>query len=194
MKRLLACALLLGLFTTATLLISQTAQPERVGVRPGGGFLLNSGWTLRPAGEQVPLSSLPMASALAPGGKYVVILQAGYRQPTVTAHELGTFRTVSSAQLPDAWLGLAFAPGTSKFYVGGASSACVYEFELTASGQIEARRTFPLVAAGERKASDFIGDAFSTPPASCATPSSPSTSPPASSPTSGRPSPAPIAS
>ena len=73
-----------GLLLPAIFLVSQSAQPERVGPRPGGGFLLNSGWTLRPAGEQIALSTLPMNSALSPDGKYVLILQAGYMPPTVT--------------------------------------------------------------------------------------------------------------
>ena len=147
-----------GLLLPAIFLVSQPVQPERVGPRAGGGFLLNSGWTLRPAGEQVPLSTLPMSSIVSPDGKYVLILQAGYMPPTVTSHDAKTMKEVASVRVPDAWMGLAFAPGSPKFYVGGGSKASFFEFELLSDGKIETRRTFSLVDEGQRKHTDFIGD------------------------------------
>ena len=159
MKRLLACALLLS----AAILISQPAPPERVGPLPGGGFLLNSGWTIRPAGEQIPLSTLPMSTAVSRDGKYVLILQAGYMPPTITSHDAATMDQVASITVADAWLGLAFARGSSKFYVGGGSKACVYEFELLSDGRIEPRRTFTFVPENKRQHSDFIGDVAISP-------------------------------
>ena len=47
-----------GLLLPAIFLVSQPVPPERVGPRAGGGFLLNSGWTIKPAGEQIPLSEV----------------------------------------------------------------------------------------------------------------------------------------
>ena len=159
MKRLLAAALLVS----AAYLVSQPAPPERVGPLPGGGFLLNSGWTIRPAGEQIPLSTLPMSSAVSRDGKYVLILQAGYMPPTITSHDATTMRQIASLPVPDAWLGLTFAPASSKFYIGGGSKACVYEFELLPDGRIEPRRTFTFVAEAQRKHTDFIGDVAVSP-------------------------------
>ena len=49
---------------------SQPEPREQVGPLPSGGFLLNSGWRLTPAGRQIPLDTLPMATALSPDGKY----------------------------------------------------------------------------------------------------------------------------
>jgi len=46
----------------------------------------------------------------------------------------------------DALARLTFAPASSKFYIGGGSKACVYEFELLPDGRIEPRRTFTFVA------------------------------------------------
>lgn len=154
-----------GLLLPAIFLVSQPVQPERVGPRAGGGFLLNSGWILRPAGEQIPLSTLPMNSAVSPDGKYVLILQAGYMPPTVTSHDARTMKQIASVRVPDAWLGLAFAPpqksaagAKSLFYTGGGSKASVFEFELMPDGNIEQRRTFACVPESQRKHSDFIGD------------------------------------
>ena len=46
-----------GFVSLAMLLVSQPAPREQVGPLPGGGFLLNSGWRLQPAGRQVALDS-----------------------------------------------------------------------------------------------------------------------------------------
>ena len=136
----------------------------------------DSGWTLKPAGEQIPLSTLPMNSVVSPDGKHVLILQAGYMPPTVTSHDAKTMKEIASVRVPDAWMGLAFAPQqrftqsdgshlgpNALFYVGGGSKASVFEFELMGDGKIEARRTFTLVAEGQRKHTDFIGDVAISP-------------------------------
>ena len=51
------------------------------GAAAAGGFLLNSGWVLDPVGKQVPLDTLPMATALSPDGKHLLVLNGGYRPP-----------------------------------------------------------------------------------------------------------------
>ena len=49
----------------AALSSSQPVPREKVGFLPDGGFLLNSGWRVKPAGTQVPLDTLPMSSRFA---------------------------------------------------------------------------------------------------------------------------------
>ncbi len=139
-------------------LASQPPQPERVGPLPEGGFLLNSGWLLRPAGEQIPLSTMPMASALSPDGKFLAILQGGYLPPSVSIHDAATLRKVSEVPLPDAWLGLAFAPQGGLLYVSGGSRAAIYELALLPDGTLEKRREFPVVSEKDRTHTDFVGD------------------------------------
>ena len=78
MKRAL-CGFALCLL--AAVLASQPEPREQVGPLPDGGFLLNSGWRLEPAGKQIPLDTLPMASAVSPDGKYLLVLNGGYKPP-----------------------------------------------------------------------------------------------------------------
>ena len=75
-------ALIVAFISLAALLSSQPAPRERVGPLPDGSFLLNSGWRLAPAGKQVPLDTFPMATALSPDGKYLLVLNGGYRPPS----------------------------------------------------------------------------------------------------------------
>src|SRR5262249_1520065 len=120
-------ALAVAFLSLAALLSSQPAPREQVGPLPGGAFLLNSGWRIQPAGKQAPLDTFPMSTALSQDGKHLLVLHGGYRPPVISVLETATGRVVSSVAVPDAWLGITFAPKSDKLYVGGASKAAVYE-------------------------------------------------------------------
>jgi YVTN family beta-propeller protein len=152
----------LACVAVAAVLSSQTAPPERVGPLPGGGFLLNSGWKLDPAGRQIPLDTLPISSALTLDGKYLLVLNAGYRPPSVSVIETATGNVVHNLHVPDAWLGLAVGPSRDRVYVGGGSTASVIELAL-ADGKLSPSRTFPVVPAAKKTKEDFIGDITFTP-------------------------------
>ncbi len=143
------------------LLSSQSTPREQVGPLPGGGFLLNSGWKLDPAGKQVPLDTFPMASALSADGKFLVVLNGGYKPPSLSVIDVAAGNVVSTAPVADGWLGLAFAPNSNRLYVGGGSQASVFEFTLT-DGKLSPGRTFEIVPKATRAQHDFVGDvAFS---------------------------------
>lgn len=147
----------------ATLLVSQPEPVQRVGPRADGSVLLNSGALLTPAGRQVPLDTMPMSSVLAPGGKHLLVLQAGYLPPRISVLNPETLSEIDRRTLPDAWLGLAVAPAGGVFYVSGGSRSEVYEMALSGEGKIEAKRTFVLVPPAQRKHTDFIGDVAISP-------------------------------
>jgi len=154
-------ALIAVLIFLAALVSSQPAPREQVGPLASGGFLLNSGWRLRPAGQQVPLDTLPMATALSTDGKYLLVLNGGYRPPSISVIETASARVTGKVPVPDAWLGLTFSPGGDRVYAGGGSKGSVYEFSF-ANGTLTAARTFPIFAGAALADQDFVGDvAFS---------------------------------
>lgn len=160
---------LLFLLTASGLLVFQSPEsqtsPQRVGKLPDGGFLLNSGWTIRPAGEQVPVDTLPMSTALSPNGKFLLVLNGGYNPPSISVIEVASRKEVGRTPLPDCWLGLTFAPDSNKVYVGGGSKASVYELTLDqATGALTRSREFANVAAKSANES-FIGDVAVSPDA-----------------------------
>ena len=140
----------------AALVGSVPAPPERVGPVADGGFLLNSGWVVRPAGRQIALDTLPMATALSPDKKYLLVLHGGYRPPSVAVLDAASGEVVSTTRVPDAWLGLAISPKGDRVYVGGGASGAVFEFAF-AGGRLTAARTFPVVKE-RRTPRDFVGD------------------------------------
>ena len=152
----------LALILAAALLISQPAPREQVGPLPGGRFLLNSGWVLQPAGRQLPLDTLPLATALSPDGRWLLVMNAGYRPPSISVIEAATARETSRVPVADAWLGLTFSPKGDRVYVGGGSRAAVFEFTF-AAGKLAPSRTFAVVPEKTRGITDFIGDVALSP-------------------------------
>ena len=147
---------------SGAVLVSQPSPPERVGPLADGGFLLNSGWRISPAGKQVTLDTFPMSSALSPDGRYLLVLNGGYNPPSISVLDTENVREVSRVPVADAWMGLAFSPKGDRVYVGGGSKASVFEFALH-EGTLEPARTFAVVAEEKRTNRDFIGDVALTP-------------------------------
>jgi YVTN family beta-propeller protein len=147
---------------TTVLLVSQPAARETVGPQPSGGFLLNSGWKLTPAGTQIPVDTLPMSSVVSRDGKYLLVLNGGYNPPSISVIDLAAGKELSRVRVPDAWLGLALSPKGDQVYVGGGSKASVYEF-LFRNGILAESRTITVIPEGKRTWEDFIGDVAVSP-------------------------------
>jgi YVTN family beta-propeller protein len=155
-------ALAVGVISLAALVSSQPAPREQVGPLSAGAFLLNSGWRLDPAGKQVPLDTLPMSSALSPDGRYLLVLNGGWKPPSLHVIDTASGRVLSKAAMADGWLGLTFAPKGDFVYVGGGSRASIFEFAF-ADGKLTPARTFEIVPKDKRGAQDFIGDVAISP-------------------------------
>ncbi len=158
----LACVCSALLIAGAALVSSQPVPPERVGPLANGGFLLNSGWRLAPAGKQVPLETFPMSSALSRDGRFLLVLNGGYNPPSISVLDTAAARELSRVPVADGWLGLAFSPRGDRVYVGGGSRASVFEFAFEA-GELKPARTFTVVPEDKRTNRDFIGDVALTP-------------------------------
>src|SRR6267378_7992984 len=153
---------LILLLSLAALLDSQPAPREQVGPLPSGGFLLNSGWRLQPAGHQVPVGTLPMSSALSPDGKFLLVLNGGYNPPSISVLDVASEKEVGRTPVSDGWLGLTFSLKGDFVYVGGGSRASVLEFKY-ANGALTPARVFPIVPEANRTPRDFIGDVTASP-------------------------------
>ncbi|HTW66235.1 MAG TPA: bifunctional YncE family protein/alkaline phosphatase family protein [Bryobacteraceae bacterium] len=152
-----------SILLAAALLSSSQAPPrEQVGPLAGGGFLLNSGWRVKPAGVQIPLDTLPMSSKLSKDGRYLVVLNGGYNPPSLSVLDTKDGHEVGRTPVPDAWLGLAFSPDGKTLWVGGGSQASIFEFSFD-HGKLTPRRTFEIVKGAARSKNDFIGDVVLAP-------------------------------
>ncbi len=147
----------------SALLSSQSASRVNVGRQPDGSFLLMTGWRLAPAGKQIPLDTLPMSSALSPDNKFLLILNGGYKPPSVSVLDVNTMRELSRVPVADGWLGLAFSRNGRMVYVGGGQKATVYEFTFSPEGELKPARELEIKPKAEQTKDDFIGDVAVSP-------------------------------
>ncbi|MDP9055387.1 MAG: bifunctional YncE family protein/alkaline phosphatase family protein [Acidobacteriota bacterium] len=141
----------------AALLMSQPAQREQVGPTADGAFLLSSGWRIKAAGVQIPVDTFPLATAITPDKKFLLVLNGGYNPPSVSVIDIAAAKELSRVPVPDGWLGLTINRAGDRVYVGGGSKASVYEFGFR-NGVLTPSKVFPVVAEKDRRPEDFIGD------------------------------------
>jgi len=145
--------------------VSQQSTREKVGPLPDGGFLLNSGWTIRPAGQQVHVGTFPMSAALSTNGKFLLVMNAGYDPPTISVVDVAQKREVGRTPLPDCWLGLVTGPD-NLVYAGGGTTGKVFELSLNPeTGVLTRAREFAAVPNAAEKGKSFIGDVELSPDA-----------------------------
>ncbi|HTC87343.1 MAG TPA: bifunctional YncE family protein/alkaline phosphatase family protein, partial [Bryobacteraceae bacterium] len=143
----------------AALLSSSQAPPrEQVGPLANDGYLLNSGWRVKPAGAQIQLDTLPMSSVLSKDGRFLIVLNGGYNPPSLSVLDTKDGREIGRTPVTDAWLGMSLSSNGKTLWVGGGSQAAVYEFSFDENGKLAPTRTFEIVKGTARSARDFIGD------------------------------------
>ncbi|MGH9557633.1 MAG: YncE family protein, partial [Bryobacteraceae bacterium] len=153
-----------GLVTMcAAVLCSQTSPRVQVGRQPDGSFLLPTGWRLEPVGKQIPLDTLPMSSTLSKDGKFLLVLNGGYKPPSISVIDIAQIRETSRVPVADGWLGLAFSPDGNRVYAGGGAQSAVFEFTFSSSGELKPARTLVVTPPEQRTEDDFIGDVAVSP-------------------------------
>lgn len=126
------------------------AEPQFPGPT-GQGVLLPNGWRLTPAGEQVPLTDLPLNILVTPDGKYALVATSGYNAHELTVVELSSRKKVASATTKESWFGLAQDPRSGRLWWSGGGGAEVLAYTRT-EGQLAATGTLPTRPQGDAKA------------------------------------------
>jgi DNA-binding beta-propeller fold protein YncE len=135
-----------------------------VGPLPDGGFLLNSGWVIRPAGAQVDVDTFPMRAVLTPNDKYLLVLNGGYNPPSISVINVADRKEAGRFSLPDAWFGLAITPDGAHVYAGGGSKGQAYELQFDpATGALSHGKVFDVAGDPAQTPRSFIGDVAVSP-------------------------------
>jgi DNA-binding beta-propeller fold protein YncE len=129
MRRTIIAATVAAL-VVASLVYSQKARLQTVGRTEDGSFLLDTGWRIRPAGKNIPLSTLPMSQVLAPDRRILAVLNGGYMPASVSLVDLETARESARVTITDGWRGLAFSPSGDKLYVGNGARGSLTQFTV----------------------------------------------------------------
>jgi DNA-binding beta-propeller fold protein YncE len=147
----------------AAVLGSQPSGRETVGRQADGTVLLPTGWKIAPVGDQVPLDTLPMSSAISPNGRYILVLNGGYKPPSISVIDAASRKELSRVPVQDGWLGLTFSPDGKFLYVGGGSRYRVFEFSFSATGELKPAREIEIAPDAPHNVRDFIGDVAISP-------------------------------
>jgi DNA-binding beta-propeller fold protein YncE len=147
-----------GLILFVSILSSQPSGREQVGKLPNGSSLLSTGWRIQSVGTQVPVDTFPMSSALSRDGKFLLVLNGGYKPPSISVLSVDGMKEVVRVPVADGWLGLTFSPDGTRVYVGGGSKYAVYEFSFSSDGQLKPMRAIEISPGAKPGDNDFIGD------------------------------------
>jgi YVTN family beta-propeller protein len=102
-------------------------SPMRPGARGWGVTLLPNGWKIAPAGRHIQIGDLPLAMVESPDGRWLLISNNGYSQPTISIVDIRHQSLRGTLTLDHAWLGLAWHPDGDRLYVSGAGNTTVHE-------------------------------------------------------------------
>jgi DNA-binding beta-propeller fold protein YncE len=111
------------------------------GMTETGAVLLPNGWSLKPAGRQVPLGDLPVQLVEHPTEPVLAILHAGYGEHEVVTLNAENGKIHARVSLPHTFAGLAWSADGRKLYVGGGFDDVIYCFDH-AGGLLSNRKTF----------------------------------------------------
>ena len=105
--------------------------------------LLPNGWRIAPAGRHLDAGDLPLAMALHPDGRHLVITNNGWSKPSLRVVDLERRQVIQKMPLDHAWLGLVWHPDGKRLFSSGAADNSIREIEWR-DGKLEPGRTFTL--------------------------------------------------
>lgn len=116
-----------------------TQTPERPGPQGDGVTLLPNGWRIAPAGSHLDAGDLPLAMALHPDGRHLVITNNGWSKPSLRVVDLERRQVIQKLELDHAWLGLSWHPDGRKLYSSGGADNSIREVAWTGSKLVPGR-------------------------------------------------------
>ena len=104
------------------------------------GFLLPNGWTISPAGEQVPLTDLPLNIVPLSDSRRALVGSSGYNNHELVLVDLGTKQKLATQSVRQSWFGLALAQRrTASGGRAGAAIKCTRSTSAKISSPASAR-------------------------------------------------------
>lgn len=149
-----ACAL------TATSAPGQEGAPKAKYAGPvEGGYLLPNGWTVTPAGKQVPLHDLPLNIIPLADGKRALVSTNGYNEHQLSLVDLEQAKAVAQVAEKQSWFGLVHRESDGLILWPGGGADVLHRFALKGDA-IEPGEPWlgrPAPEAGEKGGKHFRG-------------------------------------
>ncbi len=121
--------------------MAKKVEPTWPGLTQAGTVLLPNGWSLKPAGRQVPVGDFPVTMAEHPSEPILAVLHAGYGEHEVMTLDAATGKTIARVTFKESFHGLVWSADGKHLYVGGGFDDVVYRFDH-AGGLLSNKFTF----------------------------------------------------
>ncbi|HEX4000377.1 MAG TPA: alkaline phosphatase family protein [Pirellulales bacterium] len=109
------------------------------GPQPDGNTLLSNGWSLHPAGRQLPLGHFPVNIAMHPSQPWAAVLHCGFRNHEIVIIDLKHQEVASRVTVPQAFYGITFDTAGERLFASGAEFEVVHEYDF-ADGKLSNHR------------------------------------------------------
>jgi YVTN family beta-propeller protein len=124
-------ALLLGIVSASLFPLTIQAQEKARFAGPTeNGFLLPNGWTISPAGRQVPLPDMPLNIVPLPDGRHALVASSGFNEHALALVDLYDQQVVSKQTARNSWFGLALSPDKNSIWWSGGGFDRLHTFAL----------------------------------------------------------------
>jgi YVTN family beta-propeller protein len=135
-------------------------QPTRPGPLGRGVTLLPNGWRIAPVGRHLDAGDLPLAMAIHPDGRHLVITNNGWSKPSLRVVDLERWQVIQKLPLDHAWLGLVWHPDGKRLFSSGAEDNSIQEIQWR-NDRLAPGRTFVLAPPQEnREGREFDNPGF----------------------------------
>jgi YVTN family beta-propeller protein len=90
--------------------------------------LLPNGWVVSPAGEQIPVTDLPLDLLALPDNRHVLVATSGYNAHELSLIDLDRKSVVDRQAVKESWFGLASSPEFDRVWWSGGGANVVQPF------------------------------------------------------------------
>jgi len=91
---------------------------------------LPNGWSLSPAGKQIPLGDLPLNIAVSPDQKYAAVTNNGQSTQSIQLISLKDQNVLDTYEVGKSWLGLVFSGDGKNLYASGGNDNLILRFVI----------------------------------------------------------------
>ena len=96
--------------------------------------VLHNGWKVTPAGTAQLTGDMPLGWAVAPDGKTLAMVSAGYNAPQAYLADAATGKIQQTIKLDNAWNGIAWSPDGATLYISGGGEPKIHVLTKSADG------------------------------------------------------------
>ena len=113
-----------------TVAITQTAFNQSLSDLEAKRVLLPNGWSLTPAGRNIPLGDLPLNLVVSHNNKWLAVTNNGQSTQTIELIDRAAGVRADSIIIPKSWYGLAFSSDDKYLYASGGHDNRIYKYTI----------------------------------------------------------------